>query len=506
MLLFLTSIQAQPNQGQCRSFWSSHLICDGNKANITTFPQLNPNPRVRSLSIVNTNLTELQFGKVELPPYPNLDLLVLSSNGISISNLSLVVNNPTITKLHLQGNRFSEIPVDMLEGLLTLKYLDLSNNRIHTIEKYSFRRNQLLEVLLLIDNNIKTIHQYAFEGLDKLQYLHLKGNFIHEFPFEKSNYSFPDLKGINLSNNNISILIPTSDVFVSCNVLNLNFNRIGHVDSYSLPSFPNMSTLFLDHNSIFSLDAFVFGEQPHNLTYLILSYNYLMALPLSFLRQIPRLKMLSMNNNLVANVPANAFIHNPYLDTISLDNNRIHSLDSLSLVGLSHVMSLDLRSNKLTTLPAELFQPVGYFILLLGGNNLTCDCGIFSLQMWLQKSTFSFDKIECFFRQTGKSELVIDVPLEHVCVFEENSTTSAGTTDVSTTEEKDLQSILIKYGPAVSVVVVSSLTVIVVISALANFRRENNDKDDTTFNVQGEHVSRTANDVLDSQFVTAQQA
>ncbi|KAJ8023772.1 Carboxypeptidase N subunit 2 [Holothuria leucospilota] len=464
MILESMFIQVQPNEGPC-VFRFTTLTCDGNKANITTFPRLNPNPSLTGLSIVNTNLTELQFGKVELPHYPSLKFLVLSLNGIHISNLSLVVNNPTIERLHLQGNRLSEIPVDMLEVLLKLKYLDLSNNRIDTIEKYSFRQNQFLELLLLNDNDIQVIHQYAFEGLDKLQYLHLKGNVINEFPFKESNYSFPDLKGMTLSKNNISIIASTSDIFVSCNVLYLNFNRIDYVGNYSLKAFPNISGLFLDHNFIFSLDAFLFGEQPHNLSYLFLSYNSLVELPLSLLRQIPRLKTLSLANNFLTTVPANAFKHNPWLEIIVLRNNHIHSLHSLALVGLSSLNSLDLAYNEITTLQAELFQPVGYFFLRLSGNNLTCDCEIFFLQMWLKKSPFSFDKIECFFFQTGENELISDVPLEDMCVFEEYITTSEGTADVSPTEETDLLNIFIKYGPTIAVLGVFSLFVIFVISA-----------------------------------------
>ncbi|KAJ8023846.1 Carboxypeptidase N subunit 2 [Holothuria leucospilota] len=492
-------IQVQPNESQC-FFQFSTLTCDGNKANITSFPRLNPNPSLTGLSIVNTNLTELQFGKVELPHYPSLTLLVLSFNGIHISNLSLVVNNPTIEGLHLQENRLSEIPVDMLEVLLKLKYLDLSNNRIDTIEKYSFRENQLLELLLLNDNKIQVIHQYAFEGLDKLQYLHLKGNVIHEFPFKESNYSFPDLKGMTLSKNNISILASTSDVFVSCNVLYLNFNRIEYLGNYSLKAFPNISHLFLDHNFIFSLDAFLFGEQPHNLSYLILSYNSLVELPLSLLRQIPRLKTLSLANNLLTTVPANAFIHNPWLEIIVLRNNRIHSIHSLALVGLSSLRLLNLAHNKLTTLQAELFQPVGYFFLELSGNNLTCDCDIFFLQMWLKKSPFGSDKIECFFLQTGENELVIDVPLEDMCVSEEYITTLAGITELSPTEETDWLNILIKYGPAVTVIGVSSLIAVVVICVICRAidEQEHHDDGDTNVNAQSDRI-RTANDGLENR-------
>lgn len=121
---------------------ATHLSCDGRKSDMNLFfPQIPPTNLIREISIVYTNLTNLQHGNITLPNFPNLTKLRLYSNGIRVVNPALVVNNQKIQSLSLQKNRLSAVPVDVLEKLTNLRYLDLGGLRNSEVQLASIKRN-----------------------------------------------------------------------------------------------------------------------------------------------------------------------------------------------------------------------------------------------------------------------------------------------------------------------------------------------------------------------------
>lgn len=410
------------------------MTCDGSKLNLTTFPSLDQCEAYRTLSVINTNLTDLQSGKIILPQCSRLVSLDLSFNGIRILNTSLVRNNPAIEMLRLVGNKLRSVPKDILAGTLFLKYIDLMGNFIETIEGFSFLQNKYLQYLNLNGNRIHSINRNAFSGLESLHYLHLSNNFITEFPFRDSGYNFSDLRLISLHNNNISRLLTATDHYV-CRFIDLDQNLLQSVDNFALAGFPNASLLHLSHNFISRLETFMFGKSPHNLTALLVTFNQLTEIPTSLLRQLPKLIVLSLGYNRLTRIPKEAFTNNPYLKTITLENNFIHDVHPMALVGLHRLTALNLRNNNLTTLPAELFDQSVEFLIQLFGNKWTCDCEVYPLLEWLRKSQYFVDDIKCGTTLHANTSFLLEFPFEEICsVMEGEFDVTTLTTDVIDTE------------------------------------------------------------------------
>ncbi|KAJ8029558.1 Carboxypeptidase N subunit 2 [Holothuria leucospilota] len=424
-------------QDQCVLYWTT-LTCDGSKLNLTTFPSLDLCEEYRTLSIINTNLTDLQSGKIVLPQCSRLVSLDLSFNGIRILNTSIVRSNPAIEMLKLVGNKLRSVPKDILAGTLFLEYIDLSRNLIETIEEFSFHQNKYLQYLNVKDNRIYTIYGNAFSGLESLHYLHLSNNFITEFPFRDSGYNFSHLREMSLRNNNISRLSTSTDRYV-CESIDLAQNLLQSVDDFALVGFPDTS-LRLAHNFISRLETFIFGKSPHNLTALGLPFNLLTEIPTSLLRQLPKLVNLNLGNNRLTRIPKEAFTSNRYLMTITLRNNYIHEVHPMALVGLHRLTALNLRNNKLTTLPAELFDPSVQFLIQLFGNNWTCDCEVYPILEWLQKSQYFVDDIKCGTTLHENTSFLLEFPFEEICSgIEEEHVVTTLTTGLLTTDVIDTE-------------------------------------------------------------------
>ncbi|PIK56460.1 putative platelet glycoprotein Ib alpha chain [Apostichopus japonicus] len=168
---------------QCQSNFGT-LHCNGQTRNINTFPEEPTLQGYATLLVTFTNISSLQNGLVILPPLPQLETLVLSSNGILVLNDSLVENNQQIKSFHLQYNALSSVPIKVLENLPNLTYLDLSYNNILTIPENAFHTNHKLGILFVRGNDLNQVHPDALNGVFSLKYIDLSSNILDRFSFE----------------------------------------------------------------------------------------------------------------------------------------------------------------------------------------------------------------------------------------------------------------------------------------------------------------------------------
>ncbi|PIK55516.1 hypothetical protein BSL78_07598 [Apostichopus japonicus] len=384
LLTIIISFRVARCSQQCKRVFST-LHCNGQTRNISTFPSESTLQGYVTLLVTFTNISSLQNGLVILPPLPQLETLVLSSNGILVLNDSLVENNQQIKGLQLQHNKLSSVPIKVLENLPNLTYLDLSYNNILTIPENAFHTNHNLEILLVNGNDLNQVHPDALNGVFSLKYIHLSSNILNRFSFEifQRVPELTNLFGIYLEDSGITKLSNVSVEVTSCQTLNLNGNLLQSLKGFTLSGFTGLKLLFLDRNQISVIDRFVFGFEDHyNLTVLLLARNNIHRVPVSFLRQLPRLVTLSLAQNKLTQLPNGAFRYNINVEVIDLSDNQIHTVHGLSFIGIQNLRDVDLTVNKPSSLPEQLFDVMDPFVLDIAFNNWTCNCNLFDFLTW----------------------------------------------------------------------------------------------------------------------------
>jgi Leucine-rich repeat (LRR) protein len=251
----------------------------------------------------------------------------------------------------------------------TLQSLDLSRNFFTDLGDLLFptscRMKEGLRSLNLSSNKLS--HPLSnLSGFPKLEVLDLSFNL---FPSENlSTYlgSFPNLRSLNLSMNNLSGDIPTSMVD-SLAELVLSGNQL----SGSIPSgvfnYKNLTVLDLSQNSLT-------GAVPDNFTNLskletlLLSGNFLSGKIPKSLSNVTTLSRFAANmNNFTGSIPSNITNHVRMLD---LSYNNLDGMIPLDFFSHPGLQAVDLTVNMLEgAIPGSLSQSL--YRLRLGGNMLS---------------------------------------------------------------------------------------------------------------------------------------
>ncbi|KAJ8041503.1 Leucine-rich repeats and immunoglobulin-like domains protein 3 [Holothuria leucospilota] len=441
-------------------------ICNGNTSNVSVSALSTAHNGITTLTIANTNLSELQEGNISLPFFPRLTTLHLYSNGIRVFSNYIISNNIAIKTLSLQANKLKVIPVDALKHLPNLTYLDLSRNEITRTESFVFHWNTLLEYLYLKGNGIHDIQRHAFFSLVNVKILILSKNFINYIPLEELK-SLRRLETLNLSHNNISMLLKANGGFsLSLQFLYLTQNKLRFIAGHALNVPRGLILLDAERNHISQISSLAFGNDSINLISLNLNHNELVTIPVFLLRRLPKLKSFGIAWNRVTVVPTEAFKGNSLLKYINLGWNRIHFVHEMSLTGLQSLQHLDLRFNNISSLPSRLFNPVGDFSLLLGGNNFSCNCEIRFLQEWLRKTIFFAEDLFCLIAGFENHTNLISFEFSDICVDETTSVEVSTDVMMTRTPSKPL-SILRNWKVAAGVFTVSvGLLFVVVLKAI----------------------------------------
>ena len=254
-----------------------------------------------SLVLSNNFIKNVNFS---LNSLVNLNVLSLDFNEIYAVDSSLVINSAKLIDLHLNNNKFFDIPsfvekfpilktldlgenfiknLTILEKFENLKYLyglrltenqiehleknnfnhlknlqiiNLSKNRIRAIDRETFAQNFLLQAIRLDGNTIKNI-DHVFEDLTNLVFLNISENSLEIFDYE----NFPkNLQFLDISKNQINVIKNHNEISLNLKTLNLNYNLLTEISAFVLPK--NLEFLHLQKNLIEKISLYTFLKKP----------------------------------------------------------------------------------------------------------------------------------------------------------------------------------------------------------------------------------------------------
>ncbi|XP_033759734.1 X-ray radiation resistance-associated protein 1-like [Pecten maximus] len=129
-------------------------------------------PIIRELEVP---LNAIRNIKLNPGDYPHLEMVDMSYNNLSHDDVLALGTLPSLKVLHLTGNHFRSLPVD-----LAIPYIDPNSKR-------QVPRFKNLEILMLDDNRLSDVRVFAaLAGLNRLRHLNLEKNEIFYVPQLKS--------------------------------------------------------------------------------------------------------------------------------------------------------------------------------------------------------------------------------------------------------------------------------------------------------------------------------
>ncbi|XP_068224402.1 leucine-rich repeats and immunoglobulin-like domains protein 3 [Palaemon carinicauda] len=295
---------------------------------------------------------------------------------INHCNLSLLVDDSFASMQELDGLDLSDNQLTMLgpyslQGLQSLRHLDISYNRL-TVLNRPFIHLPSLQHLNLHHNSIRRLIQDTFQGLNRVQYIDLDSNEIYFLEVSAFQH-LTSLAHLILSNNQLSSLA-TLDFFGSrlqyidlSNIgitripqaltqfvrdLRLAKNAIREIHRGDLDSYPYLTLLVLDNNSVEVLEEDAIGRHEY-LSRLWLNGNNLMNIPLSL---PPSLQALYIDDNSISAIKEGDFRGLIHLQQLSLQNNNISVIDPCAFCELAGLKTLNLQGNYIRNLTKRIFS------------------------------------------------------------------------------------------------------------------------------------------------------
>ena len=227
-----------------------------------------------------------------------------------------------------------------------------------------------VRTLDLSRNNISTVYANTIKGL--FTYLILEENIIASFESNAFG-SMPNLVDINFANNVIRHL-HFDDAFEfnqsRVNKLDFSFNEIKALFGEFFVRFPNLKQLDLSNNNLLSLGNNGDFFWLNNLEILYLSNNQILTIRNVTFRNLACLKYLNLHNNLLYDLNERLFRGLSKLERLILSKNKIEFIENQHFTGLASLIVLDLSENALKSLESrDLFDKMPLLKTLLLGSN-----------------------------------------------------------------------------------------------------------------------------------------
>ncbi|KAG7585330.1 Leucine-rich repeat typical subtype [Arabidopsis thaliana x Arabidopsis arenosa] len=310
-----------------------------NLENVPSFIQHQKDLRVINLS--NNKLTGA-FPFWLLEKYPNLRVLLLQNNSLTILELPRLLNH-SLQILDLSANSFDQrLPENIGKVLSNLKHLNLSNNGFQWILPSSFGEMKDIKFLDLSHNNFSgSLPMEFLIGCYSLHTLKLSYNkfFGQIFP-KPTNFG------------SLVVLIANNNLFTGIADGLLNLQSLGVLD--------------LSNNYLQGVIPSWFGG--FFFAYLFLSNNLLEGTLPSTLFNIPTFKILDLSGNKFSgNLPSH--FNGMNMSLLYLNDNEFSGTIPSTLI--EDVLVLDLRNNKLSGTIPHFVKNEFILSLLLRGNTLT---------------------------------------------------------------------------------------------------------------------------------------
>uniref|UniRef100_A0A672LY12 Slit homolog 1 protein n=1 Tax=Sinocyclocheilus grahami TaxID=75366 RepID=A0A672LY12_SINGR len=304
--------------------------------------------------------------------------MVLYGNKISELPKGIFDGLFSLQLLVLYGNKISELPKGIFDGLFSLQLLLLNANKINCLRVDSFQDLQNLNLLSLYDNKLQTIVKGTFSSLRAIQTLHLAQNpfmcdchlkwladYLQDNPIETSGARCTSPR--RLANKRIGQI--KSKKF-RCSAkeqyfipgIRLNNNEFTVLEATGIfKKLPQLRKINLSNNKITDIEEGTF-EGASGVNELILTSNRLESVHYSMLKGLGGLR------------------------TLMLRSNKISCVNNSSFTGLSSVRLLSLYDNLITSMSLGAFDTLHSLSTLnLLANPFNCNCHLAWLGEWLRK-------------------------------------------------------------------------------------------------------------------------
>ncbi|CAH1977140.1 unnamed protein product [Acanthoscelides obtectus] len=206
--------------------------------------------------------------------------------------------------------------------------------------------NILICDIFLQKIGFKFIEDGAFDSLERLEFVHLQGNYLQTIKnetFRKLVY----LRKLDLSKNVIFKLHEGwSDNLQRLRILNLSYNHLSHLSLSHFKSLKNLRELDISGNHLWRIDVSTFKDLK-NLIILDLSGNSLDSFYFGTFDNLRTLTTLNISNNKFEMLPLYTFHATDNLENLNFSNNRISDLDLNALERLQF-KRVDFRGNQLS--------------------------------------------------------------------------------------------------------------------------------------------------------------
>ncbi|EQB60497.1 cytoplasmic membrane protein [Vairimorpha apis BRL 01] len=328
---------------------------------IFNFPQLN---NLKNLEIINLSNNKIrflpifhEFSKLKILNLSNNEIKVISSDIKNLKNLKIlnmehnqiytISSNVGFLKkleiLNLSYNKLVSLPEEIV-NLSNLIKLQCNNNYLENLSNNIFKLIRL-ENLELHNNNICSFSKGIYK-LQNLKSLNLKNNKILKIPEKIEQLS--NLMYLNISSNNI-IKIPNSigtshnflknlpffikDVKSLCSEYFLKSNK--YIENQFL--LPNLTFLDLSYNCLVDIPICIMFFK--NLKYLNCSFNKIEVISKK-IKNLQNLKILNLYHNNIHSLPKEILNLALNLNELNIACNDINPISSYSKVGIDEVLNI----------------------------------------------------------------------------------------------------------------------------------------------------------------------
>lgn len=294
----------------------------------------------------------------------NIRELTVTRNDLQNLSDIFTLNFENLTHLNLEGNRLSQLPLQM-KNLIKLQHLNLSHNCLNVLsdeigylsmlQTLKLENNSLVELpvsvrnlmnlqqLSVANNNLRNLPNDIGE-LVKLEKLDISGNMLEDLP--GSVLQLTNLCHFIAASNMMSYLSESFTHLNKLRTLNLSKNSMYEVPYCLFIGLPNISVLDLSHNYINN-----FSEAPNcanKLRSLNLDHNFLLTIP-RWLFQDTCKCMLQLNishNTCMNGISNEVFMSISNLKSLDLSNCRLTTTNVVFLRGLRNLEYLNMGNSE----------------------------------------------------------------------------------------------------------------------------------------------------------------
>ncbi|KAK2566263.1 Cartilage oligomeric matrix protein [Acropora cervicornis] len=314
-------------------------------------------PRVQNLEISSNQIVAIENGAFPV----TINTLNLQYNRFNFKHENQFTNLSQLSSLNLGNNLIDVVPNTSFHGLSSLTTLSLNSNKICRILKVMFKDLTSLQTLNLRQNDIAFIEDGALSNLPALSSMDFRGNRISVI----ESGAFQNVQGTgcilhfsdaNTDNNVLKHI--GSHAFDDVNVCQmlLNDNKIVTFEENPFLSVTVGLTLNLQNNVISAITGKMFGDSQTSSTYSLNFFgNQIQSMHDDAFKGLSNIAYLDLRNNKLATFPSKALKY-PNPSYLYLENNQISSISPGELDSLTNLNNLQLDDNKIPKLATNLFQ------------------------------------------------------------------------------------------------------------------------------------------------------